>query len=150
MIAGGILLFIIAIELCFRIVSSFCGIFRCLSFLFYYCKILVYEPRYSTGSEMCQLILTQFCSSKKRNVVNWLVLFEYKLIKIKSQNQPPTLIVWGRHDGYMPDGAARAYLRDPPDAELHLVEGGHWALETNLQDCYIDMGLLWWWFLHNH
>ena len=78
------------------------------------------------------------------------MLFEYKLIKIKSQNQPPTLIVWGRHDGYMPDGAARAYLRDPPDAylrdppdaELHLVEGGHWALETNLQDCYIDMGLL--------
>ncbi|GAA3307457.1 hypothetical protein GCM10020219_006140 [Nonomuraea dietziae] len=34
----------------------------------------------------------------------------------------------------MPEGAARAYLRDLPDAELHLLEGGHWALETNLDE----------------
>jgi pimeloyl-ACP methyl ester carboxylesterase len=46
--------------------------------------------------------------------------------------QPPALIVWGPQDGYMPEGAARAYLRDLPDAELHLLDGGHWALETNL------------------
>ncbi|HEX7142377.1 MAG TPA: hypothetical protein VF222_07855 [Nitrososphaeraceae archaeon] len=26
-------------------------------------KTPVYEPRYNTDSEMCQLILTQFCSS---------------------------------------------------------------------------------------
>ena len=46
---------------------------------------------------------------------------------------PPTLIVWGPRDGYMPEGAARAYLRDLPDAELHLLEdGGHWLLETHL------------------
>ena len=33
----------------------------------------------------------------------------------------------------MPEGAARAYLRDLPDAELHLLEdGGHWLLETHL------------------
>ena len=31
----------------------------------------------------------------------------------------------------MPAQAARAYLRDLPDAELHLLDGGHWALETN-------------------
>jgi pimeloyl-ACP methyl ester carboxylesterase len=48
------------------------------------------------------------------------------------QHQPPTLIVWGPRDGYMPEGAARAYLRDLPQAELHFVDGGHWALETNL------------------
>lgn len=48
--------------------------------------------------------------------------------------RPPTLIVWGPHDGYMPEGAARAYLRDLPDAELHLLDGGHWALETNLDE----------------
>jgi pimeloyl-ACP methyl ester carboxylesterase len=48
------------------------------------------------------------------------------------EHRPPTLIVWGPHDGYMPEGAARAYLRDLPDAELHLLDGGHWALETNL------------------
>jgi pimeloyl-ACP methyl ester carboxylesterase len=48
--------------------------------------------------------------------------------------QPPTLIVWGPQDGYMPEGAARAYLRDLPNAELHFVQGGHWALETNLEE----------------
>ncbi|HYD88614.1 MAG TPA: alpha/beta hydrolase [Vitreimonas sp.] len=47
-------------------------------------------------------------------------------------HQPPTLIVWGPQDGYMPAPAARAYLRDLPNAELHLLDAGHWALETNL------------------
>ena len=50
------------------------------------------------------------------------------------EHQPPTLIVWGPQDGYMPVGAARAYLRDLPNAELHLLDGGHWALETNLAE----------------
>ena len=50
------------------------------------------------------------------------------------EHRPPTLIVWGPHDGYMPEGAARAYLRDLPDAELHLLDGGHWLLETHLDD----------------
>jgi pimeloyl-ACP methyl ester carboxylesterase len=50
------------------------------------------------------------------------------------EHQPPTLIVWGPQDGYMPEGAARAYLRDLPNAELHLLDGGHWALETNLEE----------------
>ncbi|MBI5114211.1 MAG: alpha/beta hydrolase [Rhodovulum sp.] len=46
--------------------------------------------------------------------------------------RPPALIVWGPEDGYMPEPAARAYLRDLPDAELHLIPGaGHWLLETH-------------------
>jgi pimeloyl-ACP methyl ester carboxylesterase len=49
-------------------------------------------------------------------------------------HSPPTLIVWGPHDGYMPEASARAYLRDLPEAELHILEGGHWALETNLDE----------------
>jgi pimeloyl-ACP methyl ester carboxylesterase len=49
-------------------------------------------------------------------------------------HRPPTLIVWGPRDGYMPEGAARAYLRDLPDAELHLLDGGHWLLETHLAE----------------
>ncbi len=49
------------------------------------------------------------------------------------EHRPPTLIVWGPRDGYMPEGAARAYLRDLPDAELYLIDdGGHWLLETHL------------------
>jgi pimeloyl-ACP methyl ester carboxylesterase len=50
------------------------------------------------------------------------------------EHQPQTLIVWGPQDGYMPEGSARAYLRDLPNAELHLVDGGHWPLETNLDE----------------
>jgi pimeloyl-ACP methyl ester carboxylesterase len=50
------------------------------------------------------------------------------------EHRPPALIVWGPQDGYMPEGSARAYLRDLPDAELHLLDGGHWALETNLDE----------------
>ncbi|AHF87829.1 hypothetical protein RLEG3_06075 (plasmid) [Rhizobium leguminosarum bv. trifolii WSM1689] len=34
----------------------------------------------------------------------------------------------------MPEKSARAYLRDLPDAELHLLGGGHWLLETHLDD----------------
>ena len=49
-------------------------------------------------------------------------------------HRPPTLIVWGPNDGYMPADAARAYLRDLPDAELHLTDGGHWLLETHFDE----------------
>ncbi|MFC7307040.1 alpha/beta fold hydrolase [Streptomyces monticola] len=49
--------------------------------------------------------------------------------------RPAALIVWGPHDGYMPEESARAYLADLPDAELHLLDGaGHWALETHLHE----------------
>lgn len=48
------------------------------------------------------------------------------------EHQPLTLILWGPHDGYMPEGSARAYHRDHPDAELKLLNGGHWLLETHL------------------
>jgi pimeloyl-ACP methyl ester carboxylesterase len=50
------------------------------------------------------------------------------------EHQPPALIVWGPHDGYMPEQSARAYLRDLPDAPLHLLGGGHWLLETHLDE----------------
>ena len=45
------------------------------------------------------------------------------------QHQPPTLIVWGANDEIFPADGARAYLRDLPDAELHLLDTGHFALE---------------------
>jgi pimeloyl-ACP methyl ester carboxylesterase len=53
------------------------------------------------------------------------------------EHHPPTLIVWGPHDGYMPAESALAYLRDLPDAELHLLDAGHWALETNLDEIVV-------------
>ena len=50
------------------------------------------------------------------------------------EHRPPTLIIWGPLDHYMPEKSARAYLRDLPNAELHLLNGGHWLLETNLDE----------------
>lgn len=51
------------------------------------------------------------------------------------EHRPPTLILWGPRDGYMPAEAGRAYLRDLPDAELHMFDdGGHWLLETHLDE----------------
>ncbi|MBR0667631.1 alpha/beta hydrolase [Roseomonas hellenica] len=50
------------------------------------------------------------------------------------QHRPPALILWGPQDGYMPEPAARAYLRDLPDATLHMLEdAGHWLLESHLE-----------------
>lgn len=30
--------------------------------------------------------------------------------------------------------SARAYLLDLPDAKLHMLDGGHWLVETNLDE----------------
>lgn len=50
------------------------------------------------------------------------------------QRRPPTLIVWGKNDGIFPAPGARAYLRDLPDAELHLLDTGHFALEDKCDE----------------
>ncbi|WP_328410380.1 alpha/beta fold hydrolase [Nocardia sp. NBC_00403] len=51
--------------------------------------------------------------------------------KYFAEHRPPVLIAWGEHDEiFGPDGA-RAFLRDLPDAELHLLDAGHFALETH-------------------
>jgi pimeloyl-ACP methyl ester carboxylesterase len=49
-------------------------------------------------------------------------------------HRPPTLIVWGAHDEIFNANGARAYLRDVPDAELHLLDTGHFALETHREE----------------
>ncbi len=44
---------------------------------------------------------------------------------------PPTLVVWGKNDAiFIADGAA-PYKRDLPGAEIHLLDTGHFALETH-------------------
>jgi pimeloyl-ACP methyl ester carboxylesterase len=50
------------------------------------------------------------------------------------KQQPPTLITWGNRDPFFPEPGAHAYLRDLPDAELHLFETGHFALEDHLPE----------------
>ena len=45
------------------------------------------------------------------------------------ERRPPTLIVWGKNDEIFPAPGALAYRKDLPDAELHLIDSGHFALE---------------------
>lgn len=47
------------------------------------------------------------------------------------QHQPPLLAVWGRHDPAFIPAGAEAYRRDLPDAHIHLLDTGHFALETH-------------------
>jgi pimeloyl-ACP methyl ester carboxylesterase len=46
-------------------------------------------------------------------------------------SQPRTLIVWGINDPFFTVEGAKAYQRDIPDAELHLIDTGHFALEDS-------------------
>jgi pimeloyl-ACP methyl ester carboxylesterase len=46
------------------------------------------------------------------------------------RSRPPVLAVWGKGDEiFGPDGA-RAFADDVPDAEIHLLDGGHFLLES--------------------
>lgn len=47
------------------------------------------------------------------------------------EHQPPVLAVWGKHDAFFLPAGAAAYRRDVPDAEIHLLDAGHFALETH-------------------
>ena len=44
-------------------------------------------------------------------------------------HQPPALITWGKNDALFTDKGALAYQRDLPNAEIHLLNTGHFALE---------------------
>lgn len=45
--------------------------------------------------------------------------------------QPPAIVIWGKYDVFFDMKEARCYKRDLPNAETHVVKGGHMALETN-------------------
>jgi pimeloyl-ACP methyl ester carboxylesterase len=46
-------------------------------------------------------------------------------------NQPPALLAWGQNDQFFPPEGARAYLHDLPEAELNLLDTGHFATATH-------------------
>lgn len=47
------------------------------------------------------------------------------------ERKPPILIAWGKNDPIFAVEGAKAFLRDQPEAELHLLDAGHFALETH-------------------
>lgn len=44
----------------------------------------------------------------------------------------PVLAVWGRDDEIFGPAGAQAFARDAEDAEVHLIDGGHFLLEGHL------------------
>jgi pimeloyl-ACP methyl ester carboxylesterase len=47
-------------------------------------------------------------------------------------SQVPLLAVWGANDEIFAPAGARAFLDDLPEAEVHLLDTGHFALESHL------------------
>ncbi|MGC8921751.1 alpha/beta hydrolase [Streptomyces jietaisiensis] len=47
-------------------------------------------------------------------------------------HEVPVLAVWGRNDEIFGPAGAQAFARDAKDAEVHLVDGGHFLLESHL------------------
>jgi pimeloyl-ACP methyl ester carboxylesterase len=47
------------------------------------------------------------------------------------EHRPPLLTVWGKNDPFFLPPGAEAYKRDIPDAEVHFLDTGHFALETH-------------------
>ena len=45
------------------------------------------------------------------------------------ERQPPTLVVWGKYDPSFTVAGGRAYADDVPNAEIHILEAGHFALD---------------------
>jgi pimeloyl-ACP methyl ester carboxylesterase len=45
--------------------------------------------------------------------------------------RPPLLAVWGKNDPFFLPAGAEAFKRDNPDAEVHLLDAGHFALESH-------------------
>lgn len=48
------------------------------------------------------------------------------------ENQPPTLVVWGKNDAFFPEPGAAGYRRVLDDVEYHILDTGHFALEEEL------------------
>lgn len=50
------------------------------------------------------------------------------------KSQVPLLAVWGNNDKFFIPAGAEAFKKDLPKAEVHMLETGHFALESNLGD----------------
>ena len=52
--------------------------------------------------------------------------------KFLREHQPPALIFWGQNDLFFTREGGEAYLKDLPNAEIHRLNSGHFAVEDCL------------------
>jgi pimeloyl-ACP methyl ester carboxylesterase len=50
------------------------------------------------------------------------------------QHRPATLVAWGANDPSFTAPGAEAFRRDLPEAEIHLLDAGHFALDENTDE----------------
>jgi len=50
------------------------------------------------------------------------------------ETQPKLLVVWGKHDLSFDPGEPERYLKDVPDAGIHVLDAGHFALDTKADE----------------
>ena len=50
------------------------------------------------------------------------------------RHKPPLLVLWGRYDPSFQTAEAEAYRRDVPDAEVHILDAGHFALDVKADE----------------
>jgi pimeloyl-ACP methyl ester carboxylesterase len=53
--------------------------------------------------------------------------------------RPPLLAIWGRNDPFFLPAGAEAFKRDIPDADVRLLDAGHYALETHADEIAMAM-----------
>ena len=46
------------------------------------------------------------------------------------QKQPRLLVIWGKYDLSFDLGEPERYRKDVPNAEVHILDAGHFALDT--------------------
>jgi pimeloyl-ACP methyl ester carboxylesterase len=59
--------------------------------------------------------------------------------KFLREHQPKTLILWGQNDIFFTPEGGEAYLKDIPDAEIHRLDSGHFAVEDCLEEIVTNM-----------
>jgi pimeloyl-ACP methyl ester carboxylesterase len=50
------------------------------------------------------------------------------------KNQPRLLVIWGKHDLSFDLGEPQRYRKDVPKAEVHVLDAGHFALDTKADE----------------
>jgi pimeloyl-ACP methyl ester carboxylesterase len=50
------------------------------------------------------------------------------------ESQPRLLVIWGKYDPSFDISEPEAYRRDVPNAEVHVLDGGHFALDTKADE----------------
>jgi pimeloyl-ACP methyl ester carboxylesterase len=50
------------------------------------------------------------------------------------ERQPRLLVIWGKHDLSFELSEPEAYRRDVPNAEVHVLDAGHFALDTKADE----------------